>query len=174
MRGRVFTTATVDNINHNPSSTASKQSFHGTAISLVQHHLFHGASVDRDIIILGGSNERGLKVVDYLPHYYTDDSSVTGSIKNTQVLDTNVTSLSGNSGLKQHVEREHLWLQHTQVALQEGFPLPHGLHTTQVSSPCLPVGPSAPPHYSHSSWRVPIPWLCQALHGCRQERSGTY
>jgi len=108
MRGRVFTTSTVDNINHNPRSTASKQSFHGTAISLVQHHLFHGASVDRDIIILRGSNERGLKVVDRLPHYYTDAPSVTGSIRNTQVLDTNVTSLSGNNGLKQHVEREHL------------------------------------------------------------------
>jgi len=105
----------------------------------MQHPPFHGASVDRCIIILGGSNERGLKVVDRLPHYYTDASSINGSIKNTQVLDTNVTSLSSNSGLKQHVEREHLWLQHTQVALQEGFPLQNtswaAYHTSHHSIP---------------------------------------
>ncbi|KAJ8407186.1 hypothetical protein AAFF_G00288620 [Aldrovandia affinis] len=37
MRGQVFTTAAVDNIDHNPSATTSKDSFHGTAISLIQH-----------------------------------------------------------------------------------------------------------------------------------------
>ena len=37
MRGTVFTTAAVDNINHNPSATTAKDSFHGTGISLVQH-----------------------------------------------------------------------------------------------------------------------------------------
>lgn len=119
----VFTTAAVDNIDHNPSSTTSKQSFHGTAISLVQHPAFHGAGVDRGISILGGSNERGLKAVDRLPQYYIDVPSVNSSIKNTQVPVTNVTSLSGNSGLKQHIETEYLWLQHTQLAVQESSPL---------------------------------------------------
>lgn len=33
----VFTTGCVDNIDHNPSATTSKDSFHGTAISLNQH-----------------------------------------------------------------------------------------------------------------------------------------
>ncbi|KAI8487001.1 hypothetical protein Bbelb_352610 [Branchiostoma belcheri] len=33
----LFTTAAVDNIDHNPSSTTAKDSFHGTAISLLQH-----------------------------------------------------------------------------------------------------------------------------------------
>jgi len=37
LRKRFFTTAAVDNIDHNPSSTTSQDSFHGTAISLVQH-----------------------------------------------------------------------------------------------------------------------------------------
>jgi len=113
MRGTVFTTAAVDNIDHNPSSTTSKQSFRGTAISLVQHPAFHGAGVDRGIIVLEESNGRGVKAVDRLPQYYTDVPFVTGSIKNTQIPVSNVTSLSGNSGLKQHVEREYLWLQHT-------------------------------------------------------------
>ena len=37
LRKGLFTTAAVDNIDHNPSSTTSQDSFHGTAISLVQH-----------------------------------------------------------------------------------------------------------------------------------------
>ena len=37
LRKGLFTTAAVDNIDHNPSSTTLQGSFHGTAISLVQH-----------------------------------------------------------------------------------------------------------------------------------------
>ena len=37
LRSNVFTTAAVDNIDHNPSATTAKNSFHGTGISLVQH-----------------------------------------------------------------------------------------------------------------------------------------
>lgn len=33
----LFTTAAVDNTDHNPSSTTAKNSFHGTGISLFQH-----------------------------------------------------------------------------------------------------------------------------------------
>ena len=33
----IFTTATVDNIDHNPSSMTATGSFHGTGISLFQH-----------------------------------------------------------------------------------------------------------------------------------------
>ena len=33
----IFTTAAVDNIDHNPSSTTASDSFHGTGISLMQH-----------------------------------------------------------------------------------------------------------------------------------------
>ena len=37
LRGQVFTTAVVDNIDHNPSYTTATGSFHGTSISLIQH-----------------------------------------------------------------------------------------------------------------------------------------
>jgi len=36
LHGDLFTTAAVDNIDHNPSSTTAKDSFHGTGISLFQ------------------------------------------------------------------------------------------------------------------------------------------
>ena len=34
---RVFTVEAVDNGDYNPSSTISKDSFHGTGISLIEH-----------------------------------------------------------------------------------------------------------------------------------------
>ena len=37
LKGGLFTTAAVDNIDHNPSSTTAHDSFHGTGISLFQH-----------------------------------------------------------------------------------------------------------------------------------------
>ena len=37
LKERLFTTATVDNIDYNPSSTTASGSFHGTGISLFQH-----------------------------------------------------------------------------------------------------------------------------------------
>lgn len=37
LQGGLFTTAAVDNIDHNPSSTSAHDSFHGTGISLFQH-----------------------------------------------------------------------------------------------------------------------------------------
>ena len=37
LRGQVFITAVVDNIDHNPSSTTATGSFHGISISLIQH-----------------------------------------------------------------------------------------------------------------------------------------
>ena len=37
LRHDLFTTTAIDNIDHHPNSTTSKDSFHGTAISLFQH-----------------------------------------------------------------------------------------------------------------------------------------
>ena len=49
MRKGLFTTAAVDNIDPNPSSTTCKDSFHGTAISLVQHPTTVSPGNDRAI-----------------------------------------------------------------------------------------------------------------------------
>ena len=35
LKRNTFTTAVVDNIDHNPSATTAKDSFHGTGISLI-------------------------------------------------------------------------------------------------------------------------------------------
>ncbi|VDI50438.1 Hypothetical predicted protein [Mytilus galloprovincialis] len=47
LRSGVFTTAAVDNIDHNPSSTTAQGSLHGTAISLFQHPVPGNVGVER-------------------------------------------------------------------------------------------------------------------------------
>ena len=39
LRRGLFTTAAVDNVDHNPSSTMAESSFHSTAIFLMQHKM---------------------------------------------------------------------------------------------------------------------------------------
>jgi len=55
MRGDVFTTVAVDNVDRNPSLTTSKESFGGIGISLIQHDTFAGQGVDHRRVIVGGT-----------------------------------------------------------------------------------------------------------------------
>ena len=92
--GSVFTIAAVDNTHHNPSSTTSKELFHGTGISLLQHPTFDGEGVDQNIVLVGESYNVSFKSVDNLPHFYTDVPPVTVSVKNLSIPATAITSLN--------------------------------------------------------------------------------
>ena len=37
LKKKIFTSAAIDNIDHNPSPTIAQDSFHGTGVSLFQH-----------------------------------------------------------------------------------------------------------------------------------------
>ena len=123
LRGSVFTTSAVDNIDYNPSSTTSKESFHGTGISLFQHLKFDHEGVERNITIDAESQNTSSKAVDKLPHYYTEVPPVTDSIKKSSVSVPIVSSLD-RTNYKQHTEQEYLWLNHTKevLAIQNGTP----------------------------------------------------
>ena len=107
MRSNVFTTSAIDNIDHNPSSTTTKGSSHGTAISLLQHPSFTGEGVDRIIAIVGGSREASSKMVGRLPCYYTDVPPVTTNMKNISVPATSVVSLTRDN-FKVQTEEEYM------------------------------------------------------------------
>ncbi|KAJ8385469.1 hypothetical protein AAFF_G00185650 [Aldrovandia affinis] len=118
MRGQVFTTAAVDNIDHNPSATTSKDSFHGTAISLIQHPSYTGEGVDRSNVIVGGSGDARSKTVAPLPHYYTDVPPVTSSIKKSPVPAARVASLT-RGDFKQQTDEEYQWLGNAKRVLED-------------------------------------------------------
>ena len=46
LKTNVFTTAAVDNIEHNTSSTTTVSSLHGTSISVIQHPTVEGEGVE--------------------------------------------------------------------------------------------------------------------------------
>ena len=118
IRSNVFTTSAIDNIDHNPSSTTAKGSFHGTAISLLQHPSFNGKGVDRSIAIVGGSREASSKMVGRLPHYYIDVPPVTTNMKNISVPATSVVSLARDN-FKEQTEEEYMWLEHARRVIED-------------------------------------------------------
>ncbi|VDI22023.1 Hypothetical predicted protein [Mytilus galloprovincialis] len=66
----LFTTAAVDNIDHNPSSTTAKTSFHGTGISIFQHPSDDISGIERGELILG--NRSNSRQVYSLPDTYAN------------------------------------------------------------------------------------------------------
>ena len=114
LRSKVFTSAAVDNIDHNPTSKTSKEAFHGTGISLIQHPTFNGEGIDRSTSTEVRSV--GSKSVDNLPHFYTEVPPVTNSIKKCSIPATDLTSLK-RDGFKQQTQ-EYLWLDHTRQVLE--------------------------------------------------------
>ena len=69
----LFTTAGVDNIDHNPSSTTLTDSFHGMAISLVQHPIQENKGVDRQITedYLSGEKKKTMRAAS--PAYHVPE-----------------------------------------------------------------------------------------------------
>eukprot|EP00112_Aurelia_sp_Birch-Aquarium-sp1_P005412 Seg1614.17 transcript_id=Seg1614.17/GoldUCD/mRNA.D3Y31 product="hypothetical protein" protein_id=Seg1614.17/GoldUCD/D3Y31 len=57
LRRNVFTTAAVDNIDHNPSSTTAKDSFHGTSISILQHQASESEGEALGGILISGGHQ---------------------------------------------------------------------------------------------------------------------
>lgn len=118
LRGEVFTTAAVDNIDHNPSATTSKDSFHGTGISLIQHPSYTGEGVNRSIVVAGESGDARSKTVAPLPHYYTDVPPVTSSIKGSPVPAARVESLA-RGNFQQQTDEEYQWLGNVKQVLED-------------------------------------------------------
>ncbi len=164
MRGGVFTTAAVDNIDHNPSSTTSKQSFYGTGISLFQHPAFSGQGVDHSIAIVGGSARQ--KTVCHFPSFYTEVPPVDSTTK-APIPPSTVATLSRKNS-NQNTEGEYCWLENVQKILafasddrensvNQMWTTCPGLHTTQVNS-LLGKKSSAQMPYSPCYRRVPTRW----------------
>ena len=75
LRNKVFTTGCLDNIDHNPSSTSSHDSFHGTAISVTQH-ITNNYGEDRDTTEITECTISKSKMKT-LPVYYSEIPPVT-------------------------------------------------------------------------------------------------
>ena len=69
LRKSLFTTAAIDNIDHNTSSSTAKDSFHGTGISLFQNLL---SVNDGDTILFENDDASKRQQLQPLPSFYTE------------------------------------------------------------------------------------------------------
>ena len=117
LHSHVFTTAAVDNIDHNPSSTTARDSFHGTAISLIQHPSFVGEGTDRSLLVPHVPEGGCSRNIDRLPAYYTEVPPVGSNIKVSQVPEMKVQSLT-RDGISQHTKEEYQWLDNASEVIE--------------------------------------------------------
>ena len=69
----MFTTGNLDNIDHNPTSTSSCDSFHGTGISITQHLTNNNTGSERVFQDISDNSANViLKNIKSLPRAYTD------------------------------------------------------------------------------------------------------
>ena len=90
LKSNVFTTAAIDNKDHNPSSTTAEGSFHGTGISLFQHPTMKNPGVERDI---GKTNSLKRKLLQ-LPALYANVSPISDFKKEPEIPDYSTTEFS--------------------------------------------------------------------------------
>ena len=80
MKSGLFTTAAVDNVDHNPSSTSAQDPFHGTGISLFQHPSSDVQGVQRD-----NPPDDSVTAAAHLPESYTTVPAVAVGIRDPPV-----------------------------------------------------------------------------------------
>ena len=105
----LFTVGALDNIDHNPSSTTAKDSFHGTGISLFQFptKLKTGSpQVTVNLMTTAKCNK--------LPESYTAVPAVVLKKERVAVPDVSVSvsSATASGHLKEAILTEHRWLEH--------------------------------------------------------------
>ena len=72
LRTGIFSTAAVDNLDHNPTSATATDSFHGTGISIIQHLCHESRGCDRDIMVINPNRSSSTRSVVPLPSKYTN------------------------------------------------------------------------------------------------------
>ncbi|KAL9972875.1 hypothetical protein ACROYT_G019259 [Oculina patagonica] len=150
LRNGLFTTAAVDNIDHNPSSTTSKDSFHGTAISLAQHPTSEERGNERNIDTFDPSQCSSSKKVAQLPSCYCDVPPVT--VSSTELCAPKITGR-----IKSHPitsdrgkEEEKDWLENINELLSREECNQHDTVSWAASVLCIFSDLLACHHYSSS------------------------
>ena len=110
LRLGLFTTAAVDNIDHNPSSTTAKDSFHGTGISLFQHSTTELPGNTRENVTMS-QTAANTKSVAELPVSYSQVAPAVLPNKTPPIPETTGQLQEGESTVNRAMEREMIWLE---------------------------------------------------------------
>lgn len=114
LRHELFTVGALDNLDHNPSSTTAKDSFHGTGISLFQFPTVSNLGVTQDAISFPSADS---KKNHHLPNSFTTVPAV--ALKASKVAVPQLSNaLTPKEGmLVGAVSKEKSWLKHASQLL---------------------------------------------------------
>ncbi|CAB3990592.1 Hypothetical predicted protein, partial [Paramuricea clavata] len=120
LRKGLFTTSAVAKIDHNTSSTTSQTSFHGTAISLVQHPTTNNQGTPRATDTFDPTASTTTKTIAHLPSSYTEIAPMTqpnGDLYAPRVPDQSLAPPAPpDSSL---IDEENDWLTSTQQLISK-------------------------------------------------------
>ena len=105
----LFTVGALDNLDHNPSSTTAKDSFHGTGISLFQLPTVSNEGYQQSIITLPSTNTTKKH---QLPEEYTTVPAVVLNKDNIVVPKTSDHTSSVSGHMEEAKVKEKCWLEH--------------------------------------------------------------
>lgn len=111
----LFTTAAVDNIDHNPSSISAHDSFHGTGISLFQHPDESFTGIQRKIVVTPenpASNPR--RTAAQLPKSYTNVPPIALPRQNPPIPKTEGPNKTDCHLIPQAVQKEYRYVDFCQ------------------------------------------------------------
>ena len=106
----MFTTAAIDNIDHNPTSNTAGQSFHGTDISMFPNRTSQSDGTKRERQP-EGSSESSRKYS--LPDYYTNVTPASLVTKQPVLQPSDVLPTADDNLLESAIADEHVWLEKT-------------------------------------------------------------
>ena len=106
LRKRNFTTAVMDNIDHNPTATTATTSFHGTSISLFQYPTWDNKGEKLEPFQI---TDHSVKKVSEHPDSCTNVSPAAFTNKNTSPPKSNIAAISHFPKLQLTVELK--WLE---------------------------------------------------------------
>ncbi|CAE1303156.1 unnamed protein product [Acanthosepion pharaonis] len=110
LRKGLFTTAAVDNIDHNPTATTASTSFHGTSISMFQHP----SKENREQRVSPKITDSRTRKVPELPEDYTNIAPAYFK-KNPTPASVDEVSLSDHSLFQRNIRVEYEWLEKFKV-----------------------------------------------------------
>jgi len=114
LRRHLFTTAAIDNIDHNPTSTTAHTSFHGTGISLFQNRATESDGTERERTPTENSGRIAHSSSHYsLPESYTNVKPVSLRTKEPVIPPTEDHPATNDILLKTALGDEHVWLEKT-------------------------------------------------------------
>ena len=163
LKANVFTTAVVDNINHNTSSTTATSSFHGTSISLIQHPNVEGEGVENASVKL--RNVSTAETIAPLPSSYTNIPPLSSNKGGLEVPSTQSNLKSDDEAVSSATIKDNEWLDHTRKHVEEQT------ERNKEDMSSTGVKPSANGKAAKETDLAMVSW--SAYHGERQQHLNT-